>query len=76
MQPQGQYPMQPQGQYPMQYGYPPPPGQPINIVVQNTANANAMTNAGGKPRGSWGTFIILILLFWPGAIIYFFRRQW
>lgn len=84
MQQQGHYPMPPQypmqhGQYPMPqqgYGYPPMPGQPINIVVQNTANANAMANVGGKPRGSWGSLIILIVLFWPAAIFYYMRRSW
>lgn len=46
-------------------------------VVSDVENNRTNLAAGGpKPKGSWGVFILWLLLLWPGAIIYYFMRRW
>jgi tetratricopeptide (TPR) repeat protein len=40
------------------------------LSVPALREANAMKNYKKRFRGSWGIFFLLLLLFWPGAIIY------
>jgi hypothetical protein len=36
------------------------------------ANGSAST----KPKGSIGVLVVLLILFWPGALIYYLVRSW
>ena len=39
---------------------------------QPVASAPAST----KPKGSVGVLVVLLILFWPGALIYYLMRSW
>ena len=45
------------------------------LSVPALREANAMRNYKKRSRGSWGTFIILLILIWPVAIWYFIAKR-
>jgi hypothetical protein len=48
--------------------------QPNIIITQQTSTNQSVQ--GGKPKGSLLVLILLIFVFFPAAIVYFFIRSW
>ncbi len=50
-----------------------PPAAPY-VAAQPQPGASAPSPT--KPKGSVGTLVVLLILFWPAALIYYFMRSW